>query len=35
MKDVEFEMILAAVSQIIKDSDSKAEMLAKVKELAQ
>ena len=35
MKDVEFEMILAAVSQIIKDSDSKAEMLAKVNELAQ
>lgn len=34
MKDVEFEMIIAAVSQIIKDSDSKSEMLAKVKELA-
>lgn len=34
MATVEIEMILAAVSQIIKDSDSKAEMLAKVKELA-
>lgn len=30
---VEIDMILAAVSQIIKDSDSKADMLEKIKQL--
>lgn len=30
MKDVEFEMIIAAVVQIIKDSDCKDDMIKKV-----